>query len=114
MVTIYKICPRTTWEGALQRGVLTGSPDDVRDGFLHLSTAPQLAGTIAKHFAGQRDLVLLAVDAANLGAALRWEPSRGGMLFPHLYSDLPTACVRHVWPLGLDDTGAAVLPEGLS
>jgi uncharacterized protein (DUF952 family) len=93
---IYKICPRADWEGAVRAGVFRGSPVDRRDGFIHFSTAAQVGGTLARHFAGQRDLVLVAVDAAALGAALRYDPSRGGELFPHLYGPLDVAHARAV------------------
>ena len=88
MPTIYKICPAALWREAERAGSFRGSAVDLRDGFIHFSSAAQVAETAAKHFAGQHDLVLLRVDAARLGAALKWEPSRGGALFPHLYGDL--------------------------
>jgi uncharacterized protein (DUF952 family) len=90
---IYKIATREAWEAAQAAGAYRGSGDDARDGFIHFSTAPQLAGTLAKHFAGQEGLVLVAVDADELGDQLRWEPSRGGELFPHLYGPLPLSAV---------------------
>ncbi len=93
---IYKICPRADWEAAAGAGVYHGSPVDRRDGFIHFSTAAQVDGTLARHFAGQRDLVLVAVDATALGAALRYEPSRGGELFPHLYAALDVTHARAV------------------
>lgn len=97
--TIYKICPRAAWETACSRGVYRGSADDLRDGFIHFSRADQVQGTLAKHFAGQRDLVLVSVDAATLGEALRFEPSRGGALFPHLYGALDTSLALEIVPL---------------
>lgn len=96
MSTIFKICPRALWAEATQAGSFTGSPVDHRDGFIHFSTAPQLAETARRHFAGQVDLVLVEIDATVLGDALRWEPSRGGALFPHLYAALPLSAVRSV------------------
>ena len=78
MPTLYKICPASLWHEAERLGRFRGSEVDIRDGFIHFSTAAQAAETAAKHFAGQRDLLLLHVDAASLGAALTWEPSRGG------------------------------------
>jgi uncharacterized protein (DUF952 family) len=78
------------------RGAFPGSPDDVRDGFIHLSTREQLDTTIERHFAGERELVVLEIDAAALSADLRWEPSRGGALFPHLYAELPMSAVAGV------------------
>ena len=91
--TIYKICRPAEWAGAERGGVFRGSPDDRRDGFIHSSTAAQLPETVEKHFTGASDLVLVAVDAAKLGAALKWESSRGGALFPHLYGDLSLTAV---------------------
>lgn len=91
--TIYKICRLDEWAEAERAGVFRGSPDDKRDGFIHFSTAVQIPETVEKYFAGESDLVLVAVDAAKLGAALKWEPSRGGALFPHLYGDLSLTAV---------------------
>jgi uncharacterized protein (DUF952 family) len=104
MSFIFKICGDAEWRSAEQQGVYRGSPVDERDGFIHFSTAEQLAETAAKHFAGRDDLVLIAVDPEALGAALRFEPSRGGALFPHLYGTLPLAAVCFVekMPLGAD------------
>lgn len=96
---IYKICGRDAWEEARGLGRYAGSADDARDGFIHLSTKDQLAGTLAKHFAGQGDLVLVVLDAGALGAALKWELSRGGALFPHLYGPLEMSAVLSVEPL---------------
>ena len=90
---IYKICPRREWEAAEAAGVYRGSADDQRDGFIHLSRKEQVDGTLAKHFVGQKDLVLISVEADVLGDALKYEPSRNGELFPHLYGELPTAIV---------------------
>ncbi len=97
---VYKIVPAVLWREAEARGVFVGSPVDLQDGFIHFSTAGQLDETARKHFAGQRDLLLVTVDAAALGAPhdLRWEPSRGGALFPHLYGPLPLTAVRAVEP----------------
>jgi uncharacterized protein (DUF952 family) len=80
-------------------GVFRGSPDDRRDGFIHFSTAAQVRGTLEKYFAGESGLVLIAVAAGKLGAALKWEPSRGGALFPHLYGDLSLTAVLWSRPL---------------
>ena len=112
--TIYKICTAAEWRQAEQAGVYRGSAVDHRDGFIHFSTAAQAAETAAKHFAGQRDLVLLTVDAALLGDRLKWEPSRGGALFPHLYGELALTAVRAGVPLPLDESGRHVFPEGLA
>ncbi|MGU9980828.1 DUF952 domain-containing protein [Phreatobacter sp. HK31-P] len=110
MPTIYKISPREAWQQAEAAGRFTGAPVDVADGYIHFSTAAQARETAAKHFTGQADLVLVAVDADALGAALAWEPSRGGALFPHLYADLPMAAVRWVKPLPLGADGVHLFP----
>jgi len=91
---VYKILTRQQWEKLQKTREFSGSPDDLRDGFVHLSTLEQLPGTLAKHFAGQTDLVLVEVRVRALGSALRWEPSRGGALFPHLYGVLRLADVQ--------------------
>ena len=108
--TIYKIATAALWREAEHAGAFTGAPVDLADGFIHFSTAAQVQDTAARHFAGAPDLVLVAVDAAALGAALRYEPSRGGALFPHLYGTLPLAAVRWVKPLPLGVRGH-VFPE---
>ncbi len=105
MPTIYKICPVSLWRAAVAAGVFKGAPIDLSDGFIHFSTAGQAAETAAKHFAGQSDLLLIAVDAERLGGALKWEPSRGGALFPHLYGDLPLSAVIRVEPLPIGPDG---------
>ena len=111
MTTIYKICERAAWRQAGADGLFAGSPDDERDGFIHFSTAGQLAGTLARHFAGQTDLMLVAADAGALDGALRWEKSRGGELFPHLYAPLPLSAVRWARPLLDEVDGRRLLPE---
>ncbi|MGQ3353383.1 MAG: DUF952 domain-containing protein [Phreatobacter sp.] len=110
MTTIYKISPRDAWQRAESAGRFTGAPVDLADGFIHFSTAAQVRETAAKHFAGAADLVLVAVDGAALGAALVFEPSRGGALFPHLYGDLPMSAVRWVKPLPMGANGAHLFP----
>jgi len=105
MTTIYKILPASLWRDAQEAGVFTGSEVDLKDGYIHFSTAQQAAETAAKHFAGQRDLVLLHVEADELGDALKWEPSRGGALFPHLYDNLDVKHVKRVDSLPLDRNG---------
>jgi uncharacterized protein (DUF952 family) len=109
---VYKIFRRTEWDAFRAVGATHGAPVDLTDGYLHLSTAAQVTGTAAKHFAGESDLVLVALDAEALGEALRWEPSRGGNLFPHLYRPLRTEDV--VWDKSLP-LGAAghIFPEGV-
>lgn len=111
LATIYKICDRALWREAERNGTFAGAPVDARDGFIHFSTAEQVAETAARHFAGSADLVLVAVDAEALGAALRYEPSRGGALFPHLYGMLPLRAVRWAKPLPLGGDGRHVFPE---
>ncbi|MBN9044538.1 MAG: DUF952 domain-containing protein [Rhizobiales bacterium] len=108
---IYKIAPRDLWSEAERTGVFTGAPVDQADGYIHFSTAAQARETAAKHFAGARDLVLVSVDAAALGDALRYEVSRGGALFPHLYAELPLKAVVRVEPLPLGPDGRHVFPE---
>jgi uncharacterized protein (DUF952 family) len=97
--TVYKICRGDEWTSAVRDHVFRGSPDDLRDGFIHFSTAAQLPGTFEKYFAGEIGLVLIAVDATALGAALKWEPSRGGAPFPHLYGELALTAVLWSRPL---------------
>jgi uncharacterized protein (DUF952 family) len=109
MKEIYKICSASEWAEAVRAGAFRGSPVDIRDGFIHFSTAGQVAETAAKHFAGQGDLVLIAVDVEPLGAQLKWEPSRGGALFPHLYAELPVQAALWVKPLPWRD-GRHVFP----
>ena len=111
---IYKICPRSAWQSAVEQGSYAGSADDLRDGFIHLSTAAQVRATAAKYFTGVTGLVLVAVDPAALGEHLKWEPARGGQLFPHLYGNLPVAASVWVADLGLGAAGAHVFPEGLA
>jgi uncharacterized protein (DUF952 family) len=93
---IYKVCSTQDWRNAVVARVYRGSPVDLRDGFIHFSTGAQLGETLRRHFAGRRDLVRLTVAADALGECLRWEPSRGGDLFPHLYGELPVDLVREV------------------
>ena len=109
--TIYKICETEIWRQAERAGVFRGAPLDARDGFIHLSSPTQVRATAAKHFAGIGDLLLIAVDAGALGNALKWEVSRGGDLFPHLYGDLPLAAVLWVKPLPLGSDQRHVFPE---
>ncbi len=111
MTTIYKICEQALWRKAQAEGRFLGAPVDLRDGFIHFSTAAQLAGTAAKHFAGVPDLILVAVDADALGAKLKWEASRGGELFPHLYAPLPLAAVRWARPLPDEVDGRRPIAE---
>jgi uncharacterized protein (DUF952 family) len=109
--TIYKICGTESWQEAERDGLYRGAPIDQNDGFIHFSTAAQAAETAAKHFAGVSGLTLVAVDADVLGAALKWEPSRGGDLFPHLYGTLPLAAVLWAKPLPCGPDGRHEFPE---
>ncbi len=106
---IYKICGAEAWQAAAAAGAYTGSTVDREDGFLHFSTANQLPKTAAKHFAGREDLMLVEIDPVPLGSALRWEASRGGDLFPHLYDVLSIDAVRNVQPLPWEN-GAHAFP----
>jgi uncharacterized protein (DUF952 family) len=110
MPLVYKICPASLWREAERLGRFRGSDVDRRDGFIHFSTAAQAFETAAKHFAGQGDLVLVCVDAVKLGKGLRWEASRGGALFPHLYGDLDLTAVRKVDALPLGPDGRHQFP----
>jgi uncharacterized protein (DUF952 family) len=108
---IYKICPASAWREAERQGVYRGSADDLRDGYIHFSTASQVAGTARKHFFGQTGLFLIAVDADALGEALRWEPSRNDELFPHLYGELDLGAVRAVLHMHARADGYHDIPE---
>ena len=107
---IYHMCRAEEWQRALPTGRYSGSSQDATDGFIHFSTAAQIVESAAKHRAGQSGLVLLTVDPAALGDALKWEASRGGALFPHLYGALPCAAVRRVDDLPLGADGRHVFP----
>ncbi|HTJ01322.1 MAG TPA: DUF952 domain-containing protein [Methylovirgula sp.] len=114
MDLIYKIVPVTLWREAEASGSFTGAPVDHADGFIHFSSSDQLRETARKHFAGQNDLLLVAVDPAKLGDALddlRYECSRGGALFPHLYVALPLAAVAWARRLPIGSDGLHVFPE---
>ena len=107
---IYKILSAAEWQAAERASVFRGAGIDLADGFIHFSTAEQAAETAAEHFAGQRGLLLVAVDAEKLGAAVKWEVSRGGQLFPHLYGTLATHDAAWVKPLLLGADGKHVFP----
>lgn len=108
---IYKICPAAMWREAEAKGVFAGAPIDVADGFIHFSTASQARETAAKHFAGQEGLVLVALDAGRLGPALKYEVSRGGALFPHLYAPLDPSAALWVKPLPLGADRTHLFPD---
>jgi uncharacterized protein (DUF952 family) len=111
---VYKILAEAALEAAKTEGQFLGTGDDLRDGFIHLSAAHQVAGTLAKYYAGEEDLLLVALDPELLGEALKWEPSRGGDLFPHLYGPLPLGAILSVDRLELDDDNHHILPEGMA
>lgn len=113
MTLVYKIYPRASWAEAEASGRFAGAPVDLADGFIHFSTAAQVEETAARHFAGIEDLLLLAIEAEALGEALRFEPSRGGDLFPHLYGELSLEAVREVHELPLGPDGRHVFPPDL-
>ena len=106
---IYKICPRALWREAEKAGRFEGAPVDLADGFIHFSTGVQARETAARHFSGVSDLLLIAVEPDALDD-LRWEPSRGGALFPHLYGSLPISAVRDIAPLPLGPDGRHAFP----
>jgi uncharacterized protein (DUF952 family) len=110
---IYKLAPQSLWQEAQQAGIFEGAPVDLEDGFIHFSTAAQVQETAAKHFAGQQDLLLLviAVDSLEeMTGPLKWEPSRGGDLFPHLYAKLPLEAVIAQASLALGPDGLHQFP----
>lgn len=108
---IFKIIPQPLWREAEDAGRFDGAPVDLADGFIHFSTAAQARETAARHFAGQRDLLLVAFDGGAMGEALKWEPSRGGDLFPHLYRALDPSEALWAKPLPLGDDGAHAFPD---
>lgn len=111
---IYKIATSAQWAVAVSNGVYDGSPDDMRDGFIHFSTRAQLRETARRHFMGKADLVLIEISPASLGSALKWEPSRRGDLFPHLYAPLPVAAACWVRNLPLDEDGCPDVDTALA
>ena len=111
MSLIYKICNVNLWEKAKAEGQFTGAEIDLRDGFIHFSTAEQLSETLLLHFEGVENLLLLTIDGGELD--LKWEPARTGNLFPHLYDILPLSAVLRVTPILLDDDGHHILSSQL-
>lgn len=111
MPLIYKICPEALWRAAERAGRFDGAPVDLADGYIHFSTGEQARETAAKHFAGQTDLLLIAFETERFGDALRWEPSRGGALFPHLYATLDPRAARWIAPLPPAADGGHRFPE---
>jgi uncharacterized protein (DUF952 family) len=110
-VMIFKIVPAALWAAAEPVGHFSGSPVDIADGYIHFSTAAQVGETAARHFAGQAGLLLAAVPSAALGEELRWESSRGGDLFPHLYGPLPLSVVAWVASLPVGEDGRHFFPS---
>lgn len=110
MSTAYKVLTSEQMEVLLRDGVFAGAPIDLADGYIHLSAADQVTETVDKHFAGQTGLLVAAVDLAALGDAVKWEPSRGGQLFPHIYAALPLSAVTAYVPLARGSDGAVLLP----
>ncbi len=110
---IYHMCRREEWRLAEAAGAYPGSSQDIADGYIHFSTAEQVAASADKHRAGQDGLVLLTADADRLGNAIKWEPARGGQLFPHLYGSLPVSAVINVSDLPLGADGRHVFPAGI-
>lgn len=108
---IYKIVDEAEWTAAVEVGWYAGAPIDLQDGYIHFSTAAQVAETAAKHFAGRDGLLLVEVDATVLGDALKWEPSRGGDLFPHLYDKLSLTAVTLTAPMPIGENGQHELPD---
>lgn len=106
----YKILTGEQMESLLADGTFAGAPVDLADGYIHLSTAAQVRGTLDKHFAGQTDLAIAAVDLTSLGDTVKWELSRGDQLFPHIYAPLPLAAVTAYAPVVRDPSGDPLLP----
>jgi len=111
MTLIFKIVPKSLWQEAVDEGLFKGAPVDLADGYIHFSTAEQARETAARHFSGQDDLLLAAFDAGQFGDALKWEPSRGGALFPHLHGTFEPGAALWVRDLPLSEEGAHVFPE---
>ena len=110
---VFKICTRVEWQEAERAGAFLGAAIDRRDGYIHFSAADQVAETAARHFADERDLVLVAADAGALGALLKWEVSRGGALFPHLYGSLPLDRVLSVRIITRGADGCFAFPDDI-
>lgn len=111
---LYKVVTRDTFESRSRDGFFFGMPIDRADGFCHLSTATQLAETLSLHFRAQPDLMILAVRSDDLAPKLRWEPSRGGQLFPHFYGELPLSAIAWTGPVSVDAEGGVSLPEAVA
>ena len=112
VANVFKIVPAPLWQDAARIGVFAGSSDDMRDGFIHLSTSEQVPGTLAKYFRDQTNLLIVAFASDDFGSALKWEPSRGGALFPHVYGSIPVRLALWQRPLPLGADGVPVFDEG--
>ncbi|GLQ07989.1 DUF952 domain-containing protein [Sneathiella chinensis] len=113
MTFIYHMADKEDWAAARHAGFYAGTANDKADGFIHFSTGETVVGSAAKHRAGQENLILLTVDSDALGDALKWEPARGGILFPHLYGLLDPALVLREEPLPLGPDGLHIFPAGI-
>lgn len=111
MALVFKIVDSAAWRSAEAAGAFAGAPVDLKDGYVHLSARHQLRETAARHFRNREDLLLVAFEADDLGKELKWEPSRGGDLFPHLYGPLPTAAALWTRPLPLDEEGVPLIGD---
>lgn len=110
---IYKIITRQQWDVAQADGIFRGAPVDIKDGYIHFSSAKQVRETAAKHFNGQKNLLLVSVNPDDFPKTLKWEQSRGGDLFPHLYDVLPVSSAIDVSEIGVAENGSHVFPEQL-
>jgi uncharacterized protein (DUF952 family) len=111
---VYKIVRRAEWAKAQETGIFTGSADDRRDGFIHLSTASQVRATFERYFAREDGTLLLVLETGRFTPALKWEPSRGGEDFPHLYGELPLASIASVVPIGRGPDGRPIFPPEIA
>ena len=110
---VYKVCERNAWEAAQRHGFFLGSADDVRDGYIHLSTADQLPSTLGKHFAGLENLTLVCFAVESLSGNLKWETSASGKVYPHYYGSLPVTAALRSYDLPLDAAARHILPGDL-
>ena len=108
---IYKVVSQTQWEEAVEEGTFRGAPIDHQDGYIHFSTAAQVKETVALHFRGQTNLLLVELQTKDFAEELKWEPSRGGELFPHLYGTFRTSAASRVLPIAALEDGTHKLPE---
>ncbi len=114
MALVYKIVPKMLWRSAVEAGIFAGALIDIADGFIHFSTAAQARETAARHFAGQRDLLLVCLDGVAFGEALTYEKSRGGDLFPHLYGTFKPSQALWAKPLPLGPDGEHIFPVDMA